>query len=295
MPSWWDDPTTSRGQPRRLPGSGGVTTPPAALHSQRRVSERWWDDTRVGVFETLAVVRGRPVALAAHWRRLEESQRTVGRPLPPPRLRAQIMQAARALPGGRGGLRVAVVSTAGRAALTMSVLPRPPRASAAWQAGVAVVTAAGHPVRPATVPSQIKGIERLPSILAWGEPPAAAAFEVLWGTARGDLTEGTISNLFLVRAGQVMTPPVWTGVLPGVVRQTVLQLARRLKIPVVEQPLTRHDLFTAAEAFLTNSLGGVVPVRVADGRRIGSRCPGPVTQRLQVAYRRSLIANRGDR
>lgn len=242
----------------------------------------WWDDTRVGVFETLRVVRGRPVAWAAHWRRLEESQRTVGRPLPPPRVQRHARRAARALPGGRGGLRIAVVSTAGDPAVGVTILPRPAR-DRTPPAGVSVVTAAGSPIRPATIPAQVKGIERLPSIMAWGERDGAA-FERLRCTARGYLTEGTVSNLFVVRDGRLMTPPVWSGVLPGVVRQTILRLAQRLKIPAAEQPITRHELFSASEAFLTNSVIGVVPVRVADGRRIGRVCPGPVTRRLQRAY-----------
>ena len=98
------------------------------------------------------------------------------------------------------------------------------------------------------------------------------------------MTEGTVSNLFLVRRGGLVTPPVWVGALPGVTRQAVCRLARRLTLSVEETPVTRHELYTAEEAFVTNSLVGVAAIRVADGRHIGARCPGPVTRRLQRAY-----------
>ena len=74
--------------------------------------------------------------------------------------------------------------------------------------------------------------------------------------------------------------------MPGVVREAIIELARRARISVVEQPITRHEFYTAEEAFVTNSLLGVVPVRMADGRRIGRRCPGPITRRLRAAYAR---------
>ncbi|MBI4226707.1 MAG: aminotransferase class IV family protein, partial [Candidatus Omnitrophica bacterium] len=125
-------------------------------------------------------------------------------------------------------------------------------------------------------------------------PPASprAPFEILWCNEQGLLTEGTVSNLFLVRRGQLLTPPVWGGALPGVVRQAVCRLARRLKISVEETPVTRHELYTAEEAFVTNSLVGVVAIRVADGRRVGTRCPGSVTRRLQRAYDTTLRKGR---
>lgn len=237
----------------------------------------WGDETRIGVFETLRVVRGRPVALAAHWQRLCESQRTVGRARPPAVVKAQICRAAKRAVG----LRVALTTT-GAAPMTVEILPRTLRRPPAT--GVTVVTATGRAPSAAAVPAQVKTIERIPSILAWAETGAAQPFEVLWCNREGLLTEGTVSNLFLVRRGQLVTPPVWVGALAGVVRQTICRLARRSATPVVETPVTRHELYTAEEAFVTNSLVGVVPIRVADGRRIGSRCPGPVTRRLQRAY-----------
>lgn len=250
------------------------------------------DETRVGVFETLAVVRGRPVALEAHWRRLCESQRTVGRARPPASVKTRIRRAARGI--RTGGLRASIL-TYHNGPLSVQILPRQlskngqsHKGTVHFSAGVSVVTATGRAASAAALPAQVKTIERIPSVLAWGETGSQRPFEILWCNAQGLVTEGTVSNLFLVRRGALLTPPVWVGALSGVVRQAVCRLARRLKIPVEETPVTRHELYTAEEAFVTNSLVGVVPIRVADGRRVGSQCPGPVTRRLQRAYQTSL-------
>ena len=134
----------------------------------------WPDETRVGVFETLAVVRGRPVALEAHWRRLCESQQTVGRARPPSSLKAAIRRAARGAPG----LRVALTTT--RSAPTrVEILPRVSRRPPAG--GVTVVTATGRAASAAALPAQVKTIERIPSILAWGGAGGGGG----WGAPRG--------------------------------------------------------------------------------------------------------------
>ena len=248
-----------------------------------------WDETRVGMFETIRVVSGRPVAWAAHWARLQASQQTVGRPQPPPQLEQQLLRAIRRLPHSVRGARIAVSTTAGDPTVEAQVLPRRRgRSVASWRRGIEVVTAAGRQEAPAAVPSQIKSRERLTGVLARGAGPSSAG-EIVWRNAQGVMTEGTMSNLFIVRRGQLITSPTWSGLLPGIMRAEILRAARRLKIPVVEQPFTRHELFTASEAFMSNSLMGIVPVRVADGRRIGPRCPGVITQRL----RRAAVARTG--
>ena len=141
-----------------------------------------------------------------------------------------------------------------------------------------------RPAPPAAVPAQVKSTERVPSVLAWSQVSDRSIFEVLACTPQGYVAEGTASNLFIVRGGEVITPPTWVGVLPGIVRRTVLRLARRARLVVHETPFTRHELFTAQEAWLTNSLIGLVPIRTVDGRRIGRRCPGLITRRLQRQY-----------
>ncbi len=241
-----------------------------------------WDETRVGVFETIRVSKGRPVAWAAHWARLRESQQTVGRPRPSAGLQQPLLRAIRRLPRGTTGVRLDVSTMSDDPTIAAQVLPRRrARPRSPWRRGIDVVTAAGRQGSPAAVPAQVKSRERLAGVMAWGEAAQPPVREVLWRNAQGLMTEGTVSNLFMVRRGQLVTPPTWSGVLPGIVRAAVLRAARQLKIPVMEQPFTRHELFTASEAFVSNSLIGILPIRTVDGRRIGSRCPGAITQRLR--------------
>ena len=117
-------------------------------------------------------------------------------------------------------------------------------------------------------------------------------FEVLWVTAAGYVAEATTSNLFLVIRGKVVTPPLWVGALGGVVREVILRLARQERFTAVEHPVTRHELYNAEEAWLTNSLVGMVPIRRVDGRRIGRACPGVVTRRLARRYAEYLRRSR---
>jgi branched-chain amino acid aminotransferase len=105
----------------------------------------------------------------------------------------------------------------------------------------------------------------------------------------GYVTECTGENLFIVKGTRLLTPPPYIGVLRGITRQTVMQLGLRARLDVREELLTRHDLFNADEVFLTGTAAEIVPVVKIDGRVIGEGSPGPVTRKLQQAFRR-LVA-----
>ena len=152
--------------------------------------------------------------------------------------------------------------------------------------GVSVVTSACRASADAGF-AGAKHSDRLSNILARAE--AGDAGEFLRFNAEGYLTEGTVSNLFLVRNGELLTPATWLGVLDGVTRRHVLRAAARLRIPASETVVTRHELFNAEEAFLTNVLMGIMPVREADGRRIGRHVPGPITRRLSNAIAQESV------
>lgn len=249
----------------------------------------WWDEDRLSAFETIRVSGGRPVDLAAHWKRLVHSQKTVLRPVPSTRLLAVVRRAARDLPGGEGGLRVEVTTTSSGEKMFVSILPRPGRLGAQMVSGVRVVTAVGPGGSAATQLPQAKHGNRLPGVLVWAQSGFDAPFEYLWCDASGGVCEGTFSNIFIVRKGILITPPTTAGALSGTVRESVFGWARRRRIAARAEMFTRHELFTAEEAFLTNSLIGIVPICDADGRTIGSVCPGPVTRKLQQAYRTTFL------
>ena len=137
--------------------------------------------------------------------------------------------------------------------------------------------------------SRLKTTSYLISLLAKAEAEAAGFDEALLLNERGSIAEGSISNVFFVGSGLV-TPPVASGILPGIARQTVTELAEKLGIEVVEKELKLADFSQFSEAFLTNSVMEIMPlvaVRDLEGTviQIGLGKPGKVTQRLMTAYR----------
>jgi branched-chain amino acid aminotransferase len=102
--------------------------------------------------------------------------------------------------------------------------------------------------------------------------------------ALGFVAEGTGDNLFIVKRGELITPPLHSGALYGITRATVLDLARDAGIRVTETNLTRYDLFNADECFMTGTGAEIVPVVKIDGRVVGSGRPGRLTRRLEDAY-----------
>ena len=121
--------------------------------------------------------------------------------------------------------------------------------------------------------------------MAKDEAIQAGALEGVMINEQGYVAECTGDNLFIVNGGRVVTPPVSDGALDGITRQVIFELAAGLGIRCVEKSITRYDIFTADECFLTGSAAEVVPVASLDGRVVGSETPGPVTIQLIEAFR----------
>lgn len=229
-----------------------------------------------GVFETCRVKAGTILHRHEHIERLKASLRTLGMDL---RL-VQGMEARLAAAAHRvqdGFVRVGVRAR-GEPRVTMDERKGIPYSQKLKKRGLKVTTSAGRWPSGEAGCAGAKHSDRLSSILARAQSKDAG--EVLRFNAQGYLTEATVSNLFLVRNGELLTPAAWLGVLDGVTRRRILWAASRLGIPVQETVVTRHELFNAEEAFLTNVLMGVMPIREVDGRRIGAGIPGPITRRL---------------
>ena len=103
---------------------------------------------------------------------------------------------------------------------------------------------------------------------------------------KGEVAECTGDNVFIVKAGRLLTPPIDAGILEGITRNAVLELAKEADIETIEATITRHDIFIADECFLTGSAAEVIPAVRLDGRQIGDGKPGPITMQLNEAFRK---------
>jgi branched-chain amino acid aminotransferase len=157
-----------------------------------------------------------------------------------------------------------------------------------YRSGVRVVIPRRRQVPPETLDPAIKSTSRLGSVLARREARDRGAFEAVLLDAGGHLTEGTVSNFFLVVDGRLVTSPAPAGGLPGITREAVIERARAAGIEVSEERLPAGLLKEAQEAFLTNTSWEVLPVVQVDDRRIGEGIPGPVTRDLLASYRELL-------
>lgn len=246
-----------------------------------------------GVFETVRAYGTHPFRLRDHLDRAASGARVLGFDLPPRALLSEaVLETARANAG------------AGDLALRLTVTPGP---IAPWSPfpgeplGGPTLVVTAHPVAyrdelyrvgvsAAIVPwarerPQVKAISYLAAGLARREAQRQGAEEALLTDPRGMVLEGSHSNVFAVVGGRVVTPALGSGILAGVTRAVILEVAAELGVPVDERPLPLADLVGADEAFLTASTRELVPlVRVA-GLRIGTGSPGPLTRSLHEGYR----------
>ncbi len=125
----------------------------------------------------------------------------------------------------------------------------------------------------------------LNNVLAIREAQSRGAEEAILLNHDGDVAEGASSNIFAVRGGTVVTPPVDAGILSGITREIVIDLCPDVGVPVREERLPPEDLRSADEAFLTSSVRDVLPITTVDGRPVGSGRAGPISTKLLEAFR----------
>lgn len=250
------------------------------------------------VYETLRTYGGRPFALARHLRRLRASAGRLGIAIPQPdgelaaRLDALLARAENAesyirfvVSRGVGDISYNFGRVQGPT-VVMVVKPyeQPP---ASWRSeGVRVSLVDVRRNHPAALDPAIKSCNLLNNILAMRAAQAAGAIEAILLNDRGEIAEGAGSNVFVVRGGQVLTPPLGAGILAGITRELLFELAPAAGVTIHEAPLRASDLLDADEAFLTSTLKELAPITRVDDRAIGSGRPGPVTLKLLDAFRR---------
>ncbi len=255
-----------------------------------------------GVFEGIRIYHGRIFKLRTHLVRLFESAQHCD--LKIPWTLEQIEQATRDTVNANemtnGYIRLCVTRGVGSLGLSPYTCARPSMfiivdtialyPPEIYQSGMSVITAATIRTHPASLSPRIKSMNYLNNIMAKMEAVQAKASEAIMLNHLGFVAECTADNIFIVARdhGQpyVATPPLHAGVLEGVTRNVVIDLAEAAGYSVRQTDLTRHDLFTAEEVFLTGTAAEVVPVTKIDSRTIGTGAAGPITHSLIAAFKK---------
>lgn len=153
-----------------------------------------------------------------------------------------------------------------------------------YENGLEIVSVSTIRNHPAALSPRVKSLNYLNNILAKIEGLQAGCVEALMLNHKGEIAECTGDNIFLVSKGEVRTPPIDAGILEGITRDAVIELARAAGMTVREIPLTKHDVYIADECFLTGSAAEVIPVVKVDSRPIGDGKPGAITQKLIESF-----------
>jgi branched-chain amino acid aminotransferase len=251
-----------------------------------------------GVFEGIRIYGGKVFRIHEHIERMYESARAIHLEIPIGKEKfAEALNLAAKADGRRGDGYIRAIVTRGVGTLGLdprkttdpqviiivddiSLYPRE-----LYENGLDIVTASTIRNHPNALNPRIKSLNYLNNIMAKIEAIQSGCVEALMLNHKGEIAECTADNVFLVKRGVLKTPPADACILEGVTRHLVMELARAADIPVQEPVLTRHDVYTADECFLTGTGAEIIPVVRCDGRLIGYGKPGPITIQLRERYR----------
>jgi branched-chain amino acid aminotransferase len=251
-----------------------------------------------GVFEGIRVYNGKIFRLKEHIDRLYDSAKAIWLeiPMPKDKLAAQTEDCVKVNGISDGYIRLVVTRGKGDLGLDPRKCPRPtifiiadtitlyPREF--YEKGLELVTAATPINHRENLSPRIKSLNYLAHILAKIEGIQAGVHEVVMLDFSGHVAECSGDNIFVVKGRAVRTPPAYAGILKGVTRDAVMELAAEAGYDVREEMMTRYDLYTADEVFLTGTAAEIVAAVKIDGRVIGSGKPGPVTMDLLARFRK---------
>jgi branched-chain amino acid aminotransferase len=250
-----------------------------------------------GVFEGLRSYGGKVFRLEAHLDRLWDSAKAIWLQIPISRaeMAKAVNDTVKANGIQDGYIRLVVTRGAGALGLDPRKTSNPQVIVIAdhielypaelYEKGLEIVTASTMRCNPASLNPRIKSLNYLNNILAKIEAIQAGCIEALMLNQKGEVAECTGDNVFLVSGGVIVTPPTDAGILEGITRDAVMDLAEQAGITVREAAITRHDVYIADECFLTGSAAEVIPVVKVDSRVIGSGAPGPITRDLMRRFR----------
>jgi branched-chain amino acid aminotransferase len=255
-----------------------------------------------GVYETLRTYNGQPFLFERHMKRLRTSADMLALdvPLSDGEIDARFRETMRAAGLGDSPEREAyirILVTRGIGELTYDpvatptpsivviVKPNSHPPAAVFEKGVRVSLVPIIRNHPGTVNPLIKSNSLLNNALAMQHALKRGGFEGVMRNYKGELAECTQSNLFIVKNGAALTPPVDAGLLPGITRGFLFEIGVEDGIPVREAVLRDEDLFDADEAFLTSTTREIVPIVQVDERKIGDGLPGPIARALLAGFR----------
>jgi branched-chain amino acid aminotransferase len=250
-----------------------------------------------GIFEGIRFYNGRVFRLEEHLLRLWDSARSICLEIPMtmPDMTEAVLETIRQNHLREGYIRLLVTRGIGNLGLNPTQCKSPSVIIIAatialyhedfYRKGLTIVTCATRRSNPAALNPAVKSLNYLNNVMARIEANLAGADEALMLNDAGNVAECTADNVFIVKHGQIFTPPVAAGALRGITRSVVFEMAAELGVKVREADITRHDVFVADECFLTGTAAEIVPVVKADGRSIGNGKPGPITARIIARFR----------
>lgn len=253
-----------------------------------------------GVFEGIRLYDGCVFKLNEHLERLEYSAKAILLELPMDRL--QLMDAVcdtcRANNLSNGYIRLVVTRGVGHLGLTPDGCGPPSVIIIAddiqlypenlYENGLKIISVPTRRINASALPPAVKSLNYLNNILAKIEAKKVGFQEALMLNDKGEIAECTGDNVFVLSKGVLFTPPLDAGSLRGITRAAVMDIASELSIPCREQALTRYDLWTAEECFLTGTAAEVIPCVEVDHREVGNGQPGVMTQRFIAKFRENV-------
>ncbi len=253
-----------------------------------------------GVFEGIRLYDGCVFKLNEHLERLEYSAKAILLELPMNRL--QLMDAVcdtcRANNLSNGYIRLVVTRGVGHLGLTPDGCGPPSVIIIAddiqlypenlYENGLKIISVPTRRINASALPPAVKSLNYLNNILAKIEAKKVGFQEALMLNDKGEIAECTGDNVFVLSKGVLFTPPLDAGSLRGITRAAVMDIASELSIPCREQALTRYDLWTAEECFLTGTAAEVIPCVEVDHREVGNGQPGVMTQRFIAKFRENV-------
>lgn len=256
-----------------------------------------------GLFETMRAYGGKVFRLERHLERLAGSAETLGIAVDKSVLGSAVMDTIKANSLNEARIRLTVSigeggtvpdpSSCGSQTVLVVAGEYRPLPDEVYEKGYRAIVSSIRCNSQSPV-SAMKSLNYLESMLARQEARAAGVDEAICLNEHGMLAEASTSNVFLVGDGALKTPAIASGFLPGITRETVLELAGKLGITTIEDEMTVEELIQADEAFLTNSVVEIMPLTEVDGKLIGSGKPGQVTRKLMGGYKEMVRGKVGE-